>query len=143
MHAKNAIDPVIATLVADDARLNMFPKYFKQHYLVGEQTIYSIMRRLCERYNGAYWDFYELSNGGFFIAPSLTDQMTLTSFGFQRDYELSPYAAGIAACLSAYSHLSFDCHSRDEDNEFAELYHQLLEYAGTTKEYNAIRSIID
>jgi len=36
-----------------------------------EQSIYSFMDKLVPDYRGAFWDFHELSNGGFYMAPQL------------------------------------------------------------------------
>jgi hypothetical protein len=35
-----------------------------------EPTIYGMADRLAPAYNGGYWHFYGLSNGGFYMAPA-------------------------------------------------------------------------
>ncbi len=30
---------------------------------------YALARRLCAAYSGGFWEFYDLSNGGFYMAP--------------------------------------------------------------------------
>lgn len=57
-------------------------------------------------YRGGYWQFYALSNGGFYLAP---DSDRLFPVVCENGYEgnLSADALGITACLYAYSHLSF------------------------------------
>jgi len=71
-----------------------------------EPTIYNICSNQALGYNGGYWEFYQLSNGGFYMAPNdqKTYQMSCPNY-FQG--ELSADALGVMACLVAFSHLSF------------------------------------
>jgi len=34
-----------------------------------EPAIYSVTGNIASEYNGAYWEFYSLSNGVFYLAP--------------------------------------------------------------------------
>src|ERR1700688_1442010 len=36
-----------------------------------EDAVYRVMRDLAQEYRGGYWHFYELSNGGLYMAPQL------------------------------------------------------------------------
>jgi hypothetical protein len=38
--------------------------------LKGEALVYGWLEQLSEDYTGGFWDFYTLSNGGFYMAPS-------------------------------------------------------------------------
>ena len=106
-----------------------------------EPTIYSIASNIAIEYNGAYWEFYSLSNGGFYIAPS-SDQsyQVICENGYKG--KLSEDALGITACLYAYSHLSFS-----SNETFAELcanhYHWLRAHKLEHKEVLNILSAID
>ncbi|GHL47775.1 hypothetical protein ECZU29_26250 [Escherichia coli] len=66
------------------------------------------MDRLCEDYCGGIWNLYTLNNGGAFMAPEPDDDDGETWVLFNamngNRAEMSPAAAGIAACLMAYSH---------------------------------------
>jgi hypothetical protein len=35
-----------------------------------EPAVYGLTENLSEDYSGGYWDFWELSNGGFYMSPS-------------------------------------------------------------------------
>ena len=35
-----------------------------------EPVIYGITERMAEDYTGGYWEFWTLSNGGFYMAPA-------------------------------------------------------------------------
>ena len=68
--------PVTASLVAEAQRLDFLPTYFGPRLMMrGEALVYAWLRRLCERYNGAYWHYYTLSDGGFYLAPDLAERL--------------------------------------------------------------------
>ena len=50
--------PVTASLVAEAQRLDFLPAYFGPRLMMrGEALVYAWLRRLCERYSGAYWHY--------------------------------------------------------------------------------------
>lgn len=106
-----------------------------------EPAIYSIAGNIAIEYDGAYWEFYALSNGGFYMAPSSNQSYQVIC---ENGYEgkLSADALGITACLYTYSHLSFSSNAA-----FAEIcanqYHWLREYMLEHKEASKILSAID
>ena len=70
--------PVTASLVAEAQRLDFLPAYFGPRLMMrGEALVYAWLRRLCERYNGAYWHYYTLSDGGFYLAPDLAERLEI------------------------------------------------------------------
>ena len=106
-----------------------------------EPAVYSIAGNIASAYNGAYWEFYVLSNGGFYMAPC-SEQLYQVSCENGYEGTLSADALGITACLYAYSHLSFS-----SDDAFAELcanhYHWLREYMLQHTEASSILKAID
>ena len=98
---------ITRTLIAEEDRVthtaNLFGFHFPLHL---EPLVYATADRLSVDYTGGYWDFYALSNGRFYMAPSgdITFHVSCEN-GFEG--ELSAVAFGITACLYAYSHLSF------------------------------------
>ena len=106
-----------------------------------EPAIYSIAGNIATEYNGAFWEFYALSNGGFYMAPC-SEQLYQVSCENGYDGKLSADALGITACLYAYSHLSFS-----EDEALAEVcakhYHRLREYMLQHLEASRILGAID
>lgn len=106
-----------------------------------EPAIYEFTGNMAPKYNGAYWEFYNLTNGGFYMAPS-SDKHYLVNCGNGFEGKLSADALGITACLYAYSHLSFS-----SNTAFAEIctnhYHWLRAYMLEHKEASAILSAID
>jgi len=126
-----------ARRIAVPARI--FGVYFPSRV---EPYVFGIARSLSRDYDGGYWDFYALSNAGFYAAPSDERSFRVRSAnGF--DGELSADAFGIACCLHCYSHLSF---ARPEEmaRACAEQYHLLREYMlGEHGEARAILAATD
>ena len=106
-----------------------------------EPVVYGLTENLSEDYHGGYWDFWELSNGGFYMSPSSHNTFKVSCMN---DYvgEMSADALGITSCLYAYSHLSFGQESQFTDS-CAQHYHWLREYALDHDESRAIMSAID
>ena len=137
MMTQTSLNLVTKELVPEDQRMAVTERLYGSHFpLQLEPVIYGITERMSKDYTGGYWDFYTLSNGGFYMAPSdehifhvICDNM------FEGD--LSADALGITACLYAYSHLSFS------DGRFARVsachYHRLREYMF---EHPEVRSIL-
>ena len=69
--------PIEFTLVAEDKRLAVAAKLFANYFVTFESTVYAFADRLSKDYNGAYWQFYTLSNGGFpWPRPVITRSMS-------------------------------------------------------------------
>lgn len=62
-----------------------------------EGDIFNMMAKCCQTYQGAFWEFSMLSNGGVFIWPDMLET-SLQMFNPHNgnEAELSPEAAGIA-----------------------------------------------
>ena len=116
----------------------IFGSYFPMQF---EPFVFQITEQLSRDYNGGYWEFYTLSNGGFYMAPSSSKVFHVASEnGYEGD--LSADALGITACLYAYSHLSFS-----RNTEFAQTcaqqYHWLREYMLEHAEAGIVLRAID
>ena len=105
-----------------------------------EPTIFAMADMLAEDYNGGYWQFHALGNGGFYMAPDVDRGFEVScENGFEGT--LSADALGITACLYSYSHLSF------REDTFAETcaeqYHLLRALAMDHVEAGAILAACD
>lgn len=128
--------------VADKLRIQHTADLFGIRFPLNiEPAIYSIASNIAAEYNGAYWEFYSLSNGGFYMAPG-SDQSYQVSCDNGYEGKLSVDAMGITACLYAYSHLSFSGNAA-----FAEIcanhYHWLRAYMLEHPEASLILNAID
>jgi hypothetical protein len=132
---------ITSAIVPESERMAVVDRLFGIQYVtLLEPTVFSMAERLSSQYNGGYWQFHALSNGGFFAAPRVD---TIFDVSCDNGFEgkLSADALGIAACLYAYSQLSFG------DGDFAETcaqqYHLLREYMFEHLEVRAILAAID
>lgn len=134
---------ITARVVPDGERMNFLPKHFGRDCLVGESAIYSVMREICRTYNGGFWDFIELSNGGFYMRLCASDrspESLAVSIPYGNDFacEMSYDAASIVATLHALSRLSFDYLPRAADQ-----FHLLRDFASHHEERRKIFMAID
>ena len=88
-------------------------------------------------YPGGFWNFYDLSNGCFSIAPELPHPMRLMRPGSFFDGEMSPDVAGGVATLFVLTR--FAGHSP----AFAEKYWQIYEYIGSHPEAQKIYAAVE
>ena len=129
------------TIVPESARMDIVDRLFGLAYVLRlEPAVFSIAEALAEAYAGGYWEFHELSNGGFYMAPHVDTEFTVCcENGFEG--KLSPDAFGITVCLYAFSELSFG------DGRVAQIcseqYHKLRGYVSEHKEMRAIFRAID
>ena len=126
MVTQTSLNLVKRELVPEDQRMAVADRLFGIHFpLKLEPVIYGITDRMAEGYTGGYWDFFTLSNGGFYMAPS-SNRVFHVICDNQYRGDLSADALGISSCLYAYSNLSFG------DGRFARVsachYHRLREY---------------
>lgn len=132
-----------ATVVPDEERLRFWPRYFGSitQWITLEPRVFAWMDRLCAGYSGGIWDFYTLSNGGAFMAPEVEEEAPWLLFNSLNgsEAEVSAEAAGIVACLMAYSHHA----CRTECAAMTEHYYRLRDYALNHSERSAIMHIID
>ena len=126
---------------SDEERMDAGPKFFKNvmQWLDAEAFIFGVAQEYTE-YSGGFWDFYETSNGAFFMSPKQTDKFTWNNPMNYSEGEVSAEALGIIACLFAYSHMSFK-HIKNES--FGNQYHKLREWAYKHPEASMIFSAID
>lgn len=82
-------------------------KLFGPHFAIClEPFVYHAARTLSADYCSGQWDFFSLSNGGFFMSPR-SDKAFSISCAYSVPVKLSAEGFGITACLFAFSHLSF------------------------------------
>ncbi len=134
------LDEIKAAVVPEMARLSVFPKFFGTRFmLVGESAIYNWMGALCSSYDGGLWNFYELSNGGFYMAPCDVEKFDVIVRRNHYTGTMSADAAGITACLFAFGQLA----NQTAQPHIIDLYYKLREYALRHFEASEIIAAID
>ncbi len=135
------IDTITRQQVADDQRINITGDLFGVYFpLRLEPFVYAMTSKLSDDYSGGYWQFYILSNGGFYMAPDSDGRFQVISENGHECF-MSADALGITACLYAYSHLSFG--EDDFSETCAGQYHRLREFMMKHPEARAIFAAID
>jgi hypothetical protein len=129
---------ITAAIVSEEERLTVLPRHFGLHMMIFENSVYLFMRALSTGYTGGFWRFFELSNGGFYMAPEVTE-LPLRADGNGYEGRMSGDAAGITACLYALSHLSFTV----GDERISGHYYRLREFAAQHREAIEIFAAID
>jgi hypothetical protein len=120
----NEVTTVTRQLVPEDQRIDCTSQLFGFTFpLFIEPTIFSITSRMAPSYQGGYWQFWQVGEDGFYMAPE-ADRLFLAQSMNGWEGRLSADALGICACLTAFSHLSF---SKNEGlgRICAEHYHRL------------------
>jgi hypothetical protein len=129
-------------LITEDQRINHTAGLFGIHFPMRfEPFVYAVTEGIASEYSGSYWDFYTLSNGGFYMAPA-SDTIFHVSCDNGFEGNLSSDALGITTCLYAYSHLSFTGIAPFADT-CAQQYHLLRDYMLEHPEARAILGATD
>lgn len=129
---------ITRTAATGSIRLGTLPFVFGRYALWVESMAFEWARRVDEGYDGGYWELYNLSNGGFYMATQGQDKRSIsTPNGYEA--EVSADAAGIIVCLYALCELA----NRTENDLLIEKYHQLREYARLHDEREEILAAID
>ncbi|SIT50805.1 hypothetical protein; CP4-6 prophage [Paraburkholderia piptadeniae] len=116
---------ITSSVVPDELRLNVLPCYLGRHYLTGESMVYDWAARLCSSYEGGHWNFFTLSNGGFYMAPSNMDRVHVRWYMNGYSDMMGADAFGITVTLFALCHLA----EHTLDDVIVTRYHQLREFA--------------
>ncbi|EBX7452726.1 antirestriction protein [Salmonella enterica subsp. enterica serovar Kenya] len=134
---------ITASVVPDELRIGFWPQHFGSipQWITLEPRIFAWMDRLCADYHGGIWNFSTLSNGGAFMAPESEHDEKWTLFNSMNGNgaELTSEAAGMVACLMAYSHHA----CRTECDAMTGHYYRLRDYALNHPECSAIMHLID
>lgn len=138
-------DKITAKIVPDDKRLDFLPKYFGKMHLKAESYIYDLMGAQCKDYTGGYWEFYETSNGAFYMAPDdETMHIVVETNGYVGD--MSGNAAGLVMTIVCVNDLCWAAHANGDietSEKMADYYYLLKDFACDHPEYQKILGAID
>lgn len=151
MTANQVDQKIVATLVPDYNRLVFLPKYFGSYFISGEKLVFNWMSRMNTEYRGGYWNFFELSNGGFYMALKKQDERKIIMSTGHVMREVSSDAAGIVVTLFTMNYIinteygNVNCSPEQEASIecLYEHFYQLRDYAIEHPESAAIFALID
>jgi len=130
---------VTATEVPETERLAAMDQFLSTKSVEFEIWIYSLMDQFTTGYDGGYWNFYQLSNGGFFMSLMSDEKFQVSIDSNYFKGEMSAEAISIVVNLFAYCLLS----EKYQSERFTDLYHNLLAYAYDHAEAGLILGAID
>ena len=133
---------IVATVVPEEDRLTFLPRHFGTHMLTVEHALYSQFANLCPTYTGGYWHFYDVSNGGCYLAPSREHYALVHGDNFF-EATVSGDAAGIIVSLFTFSHLSFRLEDDPLGPRIVQYFHLLRDFAAHHPEASLISRAID
>lgn len=135
---------ITATLVAEENRLEFYPAIFGSSYLMrGEALVFGFLRSFCAEYTGGYWHFYTLSNGGYYMAPDIDNNVYIEVVGNYFSDVMSSDAAGILATLFTLCCLAEKAQGSTEGEALIDRYHLLLNFVRGHAEADKILRAID
>lgn len=145
MTTPDMLSTITATKVPPSQRPAALPHIYGVLCTQIESVIFDTAGSIISNYKGAYWEFFRLSNGGFYMVPCLGGRpVTLRVTGNMYEGEMSEEAAGITCCLHAYSHASFAAREGSRYQQtLAEQFHLLRDFALDHPEAAAIFGAID
>ncbi|GLR76795.1 hypothetical protein GCM10007855_36700 [Aliivibrio sifiae] len=133
------------SIVPVKERFAFLPSITKD-FLSFEATLFSFAEMFSENYQGAYWQFISLSNGGKFLYPELEGSVRAINTYSHADVTFSSEAYGLCLTLMALSQRNAIAHRNgdEEENErLYTLYHQVRDYALEHKDAEFILTFID
>ena len=130
---------ITSRVVPSRNRVAFLPRKFlgSCHYLRLESFVYGYAQKLIIDYQGGYWEFVDLSNGGLYMLCG--DESVTVSCENHFCNNVSANASGIIATLYALCSLT----ARTQSDHIYSLYEKLLDYAETHNECKLIFAAID
>lgn len=130
---------ITATLIEHPGqRLQCLPNLVGDRHMVLLRTIHDMMSGMTDEDTRGFWNYYTLSNGGFFMAPKSDKTFDIScDNGFE--HEVTADTAGIIACAAAYSHLSM----LEDSATFGTAYKLLAHFIFQHRDAGIIRAALD
>ncbi|WP_024771651.1 antirestriction protein [Aquimarina macrocephali] len=119
-------------------RLDFYPTFIPKQAMRFEGMVFRYMEEFCKPYSGGYWNFYALSNGGFYIGLKRSGLMQVENHLNYYKGEMSIDAASIGINLFALC----DCASSGGQH-LIDAFDQLRDYATIHPEREQILAFID
>ncbi|KWE97895.1 antirestriction protein [Burkholderia ubonensis] len=130
---------VLSELVVEELRAKFLPLHFGTRYIQGESFLFDWASRLSSEYNGGYWHFFNLSNGGFYAAPEMKGPVEVVYPLNHYEGKMGAEAFGIVVTLYALCHMA----EIYGDDRYIARYHALRAFAVQHPEQAEIFRAID
>ena len=99
--ATNQSLKIVPTVIPAHLRGATLPRKFPGLFLIYEFLVYRYLEEFSHQYSGGYWEFVELSNGGFYMSLKCLSRyhLCVATNGFEGD--MSADAASVVVNLFA------------------------------------------
>lgn len=130
---------IVTTVVPGHLRAATLPKRFPGMFLVFESLVYRYFEVFSEDYRRGYWEYIDLSNGGFYMSLKSNSRfyLTVASKGFEA--EMTADAASLVVNMFAVGQLA----NEHRTGYLIELYHLLRDFASEHPESSRILGATD
>jgi hypothetical protein len=135
----NSNKTISKQLVLGKKRPNFLPKHVKKNYIQFENILYFLTDSMCHQYNGGYWDFYELSNDGFFLAPASDEKFEIYVDGNGFNGIVSTEALGVIVTLFSINGIA----EQEGEDYLVDKFYALRDFALQHEESDLILRAID
>lgn len=119
-------------------RLDFYSTFIPKQAMRFETMVFTYMDTFCTPYSGGYWEYYALSNGGFYIGLKREGTIQVENTMNYYKGEMSIDAASIGVNLFALC----DCAERGGQH-LLDAFHYLRDYALIHPEKEQILAFID
>ncbi len=126
--------------VSENERLEFLPSFVGKHFMAYESMIYDRLREASNgQYTGGYWEFYTLSNGGFYMELMQDEVLNMECVGNYFSGTMSAEAASIAINLVVQNAFAWQV----DADKHSENFYQLRDFALEHEEAAQIFAFID
>lgn len=129
--------PVEKKLVSETDKIKAIPAFLHPYFIEIEARTCDFLRTYSDEYTGGSWNYYTLSNSGFFMAPCSHKFYTVSIPGNYFDAKVDAEAAGLISFLYAVNMvLAKQADLPDgPDEELLHFYNLVLAYAVSDSPY--------
>lgn len=122
-----------------DNRLEFLPYYVGNKFLQYEMLVYDQMLKASKQYDGGYWEYYTLSNSGFYMELQNNESFEMECLSNYYNGKMSAEAASIAVNLCVQNLFAWQVNPE----RFSDAFHLLRDYASQHEEAREIFGFID
>lgn len=134
------MEDITKTQVPENEKLDFLPRFVGKHFMAYESMIYDRLREASNgQYEGGYWEFYTLSNGGFYMELMQDEALEMECVGNYYQGTMSAEAASIAINLVVQNAFAWQV----DADKHSEHFYQLRDYASQHEEAGKIFAFID
>lgn len=131
------LTPVQKFLVSETEKIHAIPQFLQPYFIEIEARTQDFLKRFSTDYTGGNWNYYQLSSGGLFMAPSSRKFYRVEVPQNYFSEEVDAEAAGLIAFLYAVNLKLASQHDSPNgpDRNLNTLYYDVLRYAVSQTPY--------